>query len=339
MKLKPAFLLKLAGLTVCALSLVQDVKAQPFTYTTNDVFIGFRKTGVNLGVYELVVNIGQGTSYIAMTPGSVSNIANFSPAQLSDAFSNYNNLNWSVSGGQDGTVAPPPGYPPRTLWLTAPRANVNVQSAPIQRDTQQNQQIVTTSEIQSVLDGATTLSSGLPANQDNNTVLVRETAGDPQAYSAFVAGSDPTLGTYQDTLTRTIEVVTPASFTSPVRADFYEVRPTGFTDPHTGLTSGNAYYAGYFQLNPDGTMTFTRASVNNTPPAPILKITRSGNVNTISFGTTNGATYTLYLTNSAGLAQHISTWPTNGTLTGDGNTNSFMDTTTDSNRFYSVGAH
>jgi len=338
MKMKPSVLLKFAGLTVCALSLLQDVKAQPFAYNPNDVFIGFRKTGANQGSFELVVNIGQATNYIAMTPGSVSNIANFSPAQLSDAFSNYNNLNFSVSGGQDGGL-PPSGYPGRTLWLTAPRANVNNQSSPLQRDTVANQ-LNTTAQINSVLGNAALLSSGGSSNQDNNAVLIRELAGDPQAYSSFVSGqSDPTISTYQDTLTRSVEVVTPASFTSPVRADFYEVRPTTFLDPHTGLTSGDAYFAGYFQLNTDGTMTFTRASINNTPPPPTLKITRSGNVNTISFGTTNGATYTLYLTNSAGLAQHISTWPASGTLTGDGNTNSFMDTTTDSNRFYSVGAH
>jgi hypothetical protein len=339
MKLKPSFLLKLAGLTLCSLSLIQDVKAQPFAYNPNDVFIGFRKTGANQGSYELVVNIGQATNYIAMTLGSVSNIANFSPAQLSDAFSNYNNLNFSVSGGQDGGP-PPSGYPGRTIWLTAPRINVNVQSTPIQRDSVANQ-LNTTGEIISVLGNAAILSSGGSSNQDNNAVLVREPAGDPSAYSAFVSGqSDSTISTYQDTLKQSIEVVTPASFTSPVRADFYEVRPTTFLDPHTGLTSGNAYYAGYFQLNTDGTMSFTRASTGSTPPpAPVLKITRSGAVNTVSFGTTNGATYTLYLTNSAGLAQPVANWPSFGSLTGNGNTNSFMDTTTDLNRFYTVIAH
>jgi len=49
MKMKPSFLLKLAGLTVCALSVAQDVTAQPFTYSTNDIYIGFRKTGANQG--------------------------------------------------------------------------------------------------------------------------------------------------------------------------------------------------------------------------------------------------------------------------------------------------
>jgi hypothetical protein len=202
-------------------------------------------------------------------------------------------------------------------------------------------QLNTTVQITSVLGNAAILSSGGSSNQDNNDVLIREPAGDPSAYSAFVSGqSDPTISTYQDTLTRSVEIVTPASFTSPVRADFYEVRPTGFTDPNTGLTNGNAYYAGYFQLNTDGTMSFTRASANTPPPpAPVLKITRSGNVNTISFGTTNGASYTLYLTNSAGLSQHITNWPSAGSLTGDGNTDSFTDTTADPNRFYTVGAH
>ena len=110
MKLKPSFLLKLAGLTLCSLSLVQDLKAQPFAYNPNDVFIGFRKTGANQGSFELVVDIGQATNYTTMTPGSSISLSNFySPAQLSDAFSNYDNLNWSVSGGQDGAEQASPG--------------------------------------------------------------------------------------------------------------------------------------------------------------------------------------------------------------------------------------
>src|ERR1700722_1329485 len=103
MKLKPSFLLKLTGLAVCAFSLVQDVKAQPFAYNPNDVFIGFRKTGANQGSFELVVDIGQATNYTTMTPGSSISLSSFySPSQLSDAFSNYNNLNFSISGGQNG---------------------------------------------------------------------------------------------------------------------------------------------------------------------------------------------------------------------------------------------
>ena len=74
-------------------------------------------------------------------------------------------------------------------------------------------------------------------------------------------------------------------------------------DPHTG-TNGLAYYVGYFELQLDGSMTFTREAASTTvapPPAPMLSIARSGNVSSISFLSTNQATYTLLFTNTAGL--------------------------------------
>ncbi|SPE58753.1 hypothetical protein SBV1_2810002 [Verrucomicrobia bacterium] len=59
----------------------------------------------------------------------------------------------------------------------------------------------------------------------------------------------------------------------------------------------------------------------------------------ISFGRTNGATYTLYFTNSAGLRQPVAAWPFSpSTVTGDGTTKQFVDPITSANRFYRVVA-
>jgi hypothetical protein len=133
-----------------------------------------------------------------------------------------------------------------------------------------------------------------------------------------------------------------------VVSDLYEVRPSTdaqgnpIVDPHTG-TNGLAYYVGYFRLNSNGTMTFTRdiaSSQSLPPPPPFLSIRRVGNTSTISFGTTNGATYTLYYTNAAGLTQPVANWPASvTTITGDGNTNSFTDSSSDPMRIYRVGGH
>jgi PKD repeat protein len=110
------------------------------------------------------------------------------------------------------------------------------------------------------------------SNADNNTVLVRE----PVSYSSFILTAFigdknfPTNGDFGAggaPLTQSVENWTPASFTSSQRSDFYQVCPVGQTDPINGLTNGSAYFVGYFLLNPDGTMTFTRASA--TPPAPV----------------------------------------------------------------------
>jgi hypothetical protein len=180
-------------------------------------------------------------------------------------------------------------------------------------------------------------------NADNNTLLVRE----PVAYSdeiltAFIGDeTDPTFGDFGGgAFPFSVENTTPGAFTSPTRSDFYQSAPVGNTDPITGLTSGAAYFVGYFLLNPDGTMTFTRASTNSVAPAPppvTLSIGRSSGTSTISFLSSNSVTYTLYFTNAAGLTTPVTNWPSlSGTITGDGTTQAFQDSTTDAVRFYQV---
>jgi len=142
-----------------------------------------------------------------------------------------------------------------------------------------------------------------------------------------------------------LEISTPASFTTCIVSDLYEVRPQTdsvgrpVTDPHTGQTTGPAYYVGYFQFCPDGTMTFFRASGSTPPPPPQLTVTRDGTTNYISFPSANGAVYTLYYTNSSGLTRPVSTWPNSpSTITGAGSFKTFTNSPGDAERFYRVGA-
>jgi hypothetical protein len=127
-----------------------------------------------------------------------------------------------------------------------------------------------------------------------------------------------------------------------VRSDLYEVRPltdsalTPIVDPHTGAT-GLAYYVGYFEFEPDGSMTFTRQAAS--PPAPTLSVARTNNVSSIAFLSANQANYTLLYTNTAGLSAPSSTWPSlPGAITGNGSMQTFQDTTTDASRVYQVQA-
>jgi len=284
--------------------------AQNFTSSKGDLLAGFRKTGAFQGAFELVVNIGNVTNFLAKPQGSSNYIAIYAPSQLSAAFSSFSNLQWSVFGSFAGST-PYAGFPATTLWYTKARTDINIQSPPAPRNpssgqTQARQQIL------GVGLGAAAISAGLGStNANNNSVLVREPTGDQNALTAFIGGlADPAYGDFKGQIPTTAENTTPSSFTSPVRSDLYQVVPSGATDPNTGLTTGSAYYVGYFQLNPDGTMAFTRASnVAPLPPAPVLTITRSGNISTISFLSTNNVTYTLYFTNTPGLTAPVSTWP------------------------------
>jgi hypothetical protein len=322
------------------LALVQASQAQPFTWQDGDVALGFRKSSPQ-GNHELVVNIGAATNYARLTIGTSVTISNFTPAQLRESFPTFNSLSWSATAGGGGSVA---GYPNNSLWLTVPRTDPNVPSPNPMRQTYAIQQTVLV-QVQSILLGAAYLSSVIgTSNQNNNLVLVQEPINDESDLSAFISGkTDATVGTLRGTLWYdNAEITTPTSFTSPVRSDFYEIRPNGFPDPHTGANSGPAYYLGYFEFATNGAMTFTRAEATTppvSPPAPQPTIHLAGNGVTISFATTNGATYSLYYTNLAGILAPVTTWATGpSTVTGDGTTKSFTDQSTDPNRIYRVGA-
>ena len=319
----------------------QICSAQPFVYKDNDLLLGFRKTGTFQANYELVIDIGQGTNYTQVAPGASVTVPNFSPTQLSDAFPNTNlsNLNWSILGDPRVSLA---GYPASTLWLTVPRTNAVVQSAAPSRLFKSLQQ-QTGTQIASIFAGAAAISSTIgTSNLDNTANLVREPINNDSDLTAFISSQgDSTASTLHDTWSANVEINTGTGFSGSVRSDLYEVRPIGALDPHTGLTNGPAYFVGYFQFSSDGSMTFTRATTNSVPPppppAPMLGVSVSGSTISIAVATTNGATYSLYYTTSAGLGAPISSWtllPT--TITGDGTTKVFTDTPTDAERFYRV---
>src|SRR5262249_669394 len=67
---------------VGAAILVSTASAQPFTYTNNDLMLGFRKTGAFAGTFEVVVNIGKATNYVKAPAGTSFAVPNFSLSQL-----------------------------------------------------------------------------------------------------------------------------------------------------------------------------------------------------------------------------------------------------------------
>lgn len=328
----------------------QVVGAQYFTAGKGDLLAGFRKTGSYQGSYELLVNLGNVTNFLALPAGSSITMSNYTASQLSAAFSDYNHLQWSVFSAVDG--APFSSWPNSsgfyldTIWFTLPRTTVNTQTTPPTRGSESAQGNVVT-QIASIRNGGNTLSSyGSPAtNANNNPLVIREPAGDASSYSKFAADPlYPALGDFGGNLAAgNAENITPASFSSAVVSDFYQSVTDGHVDPSTGNTTGAAYFMGYFTLNTDGTLTFTRASIATAqPPVPLItSITRTNTTAYVSFTTTNGGfTYSLYFTNATGLAAPIANWPVSPiTITGNGLTNTLQDTTTDPLRFYRVGVH
>ena len=250
-----------------------------FQYNADgDALAGFRKTGGNAGSYELVVNLGNITNFLKLSSGTMINITNYATSQLTNAFADtadFANLQWSVFATYPETTAWTNSlgtFGPFTLWLTLPGTNVTTQTKPPTRHsatTQANQG----SEMGGVGAGAINIGgySGGIVSASNNAVLVQE----PVVYtydclSAFIGdATDPSLGDFGaggHPLGYSVENVTPDPFISAQRNDLYQLCPTGSADPFTGLTTGSAYFVGYFILNPNGSMTFTRASSGSTPP-------------------------------------------------------------------------
>jgi hypothetical protein len=302
-----------------------------------DLVAGFRKPG--LDNYEFVVNLGNIYPNIEqLAPGSVVTLSHFTPTQLANAFqSGFGDLQWSVFSAYtaSGTTN---GFQANTLWYTQPRDDASIQSTPPTRFSSTGQRAIKLQMV-GVSSGAATISGTLSSNINNTIYAVREPVGDSSALTVYIGDTqDPTIGDFQNL--PIVENTTPSDFPSVSRSDFYRARPIGSADPETGLTNGPAYYLGYFSLNTDGTLTFTRGSLVVTPTPPVLSIQHNGATNMISFATTNGILYKLYFTNSAGLKTSLTNWPSISTnITGTGGTNSFMDVTTDATRFYGISAH
>ncbi|MDB6019940.1 MAG: hypothetical protein JWR19_4429 [Pedosphaera sp.] len=316
-------------------SILQSVQAAPFTYAGRDLLLTFRKTGANQGTSELLVNLGQATNFSTLAQGTVITISNFNYLQLTNAFGDLNDLSFSAGACvKFADIAP--GYPNNTLWVTNPRVTNSVQSTPYVRVSSGSAQNVT-GKIASMGNNGVSYSGQNTSNQFNTAFAVQIPAGSPIAPSVNLG----VLGDYGGSFGSDTEKTTPDIFASPVRSDLYELVPTGNVDAHTGMTNGDGAYLGYFELKPNGTLTFTAgtgAAVVIPPPA--LTFVRSNTVTWISLTTTNNATYTLHYTNSAGLTTSVTNWPVlNTNLSGDGSIQSFQDTSTDPNRFYSVEAH
>jgi PKD repeat protein len=271
------------------LAVPELASAQLFNYNpTGDVLAGFRKTSPE-GLYELVVDLGNVTNFLNLSIGTTINITNYSTSQMTNAFTDtgsFGNLQWSVfaaatGGGLNANSNPwttPLGTFPRdTLWYTQPAPNATTQSQVPSRQSYETQGS-TYNLIHGVAGptgGATYISTSLAvSNVNNNPFLVREPVSSYPSYilTYYIGDSINTaigdFGSGGTPLANSIENTNPASFTSPVRDDFYQLCPSALTDPINSSTT-NTYYLGYFLMYPNGSMTFTRAaqSVVTQPPS------------------------------------------------------------------------
>lgn len=263
-----------------------------FTYTGNgDVNLGLRKTGTYQEKDEMVVYLGNiFTNFLELPIGTQINITNYTHQQLTNLCpDNLNNLRWSVfSSFQIGPLTNSLGiFPSPCCWYTVPRSPATVQTTPVARFSAGGEGALQQA-ILSVGANAQTISQELgTTNVYNNTLVVLESIATypGSILSAFIGDpNDTTLADFGGkTFSWTVENTN--NLTTATISDFYLNVPastlTGpekhtYIDPLTGLANGTADYLGYFTMNPNGTMTFTRA--NSTVVSPPSAGTVAGSV-------------------------------------------------------------
>ncbi len=331
-KMKPLFGKMVLSLTLCAGAGVAQAQ---FAYNdgigqNGDLLVCFRPAS---GSYDLVVDCGPVTAFTNLAVGQKIAITNYySPSQLK--YTGTNNLYWSAMAS---------ARPPGNIWVTRPRTSLNTQSTPWPCKNS-SQQGSAASQIDSIGDDASQIAVGGDPNgtspTNGNSFVVEpegsSIGGSFNSYSVQIGANGNLAGYFWgDSTSKSLEQSTPANFTTagqPVRADFYQLLSASNGLPAT--------YLGYFELSPNGVLTYTAGPSSTTLTAPrIISFTHSGTTNTISFTTVSGGTYTLRGTNSAGLGTAVTNWPAIGSsLAGNGLTNSLVEVITDSSRLYTITA-
>jgi PKD repeat protein len=263
-----------------------------------DVDAGFRKTGSFQEQNEMVAYLGNVTNFMAQTIGTTVTISNYSTVQLTNMCpNNFGNLQWSVFASFEGNLTnywgnysnlPVVPWPSHTCWYTLARTN-GVQTTAPPRLSSANEGTGLQDPILGASTGANDLSQRLAPTGNTNinndaTVILEPTSPDASPnladnLSAYIG--DPgnnAFGDFQDgAINYTVENTTPNTFSTAVISDFYVNVPYHVNglgtqiDPLTGSNAqGPADYLGYFTLNPDGSMTFTRAAAIAAPSVSTL---------------------------------------------------------------------
>lgn len=280
-------------------------------FTTNNLYLGFN---LSSAAGDYVIDLGDATTTVGVGGSTVVNLSGFSLANFNSVFANTTNgVSVAVVGGNNV-------FGKYDLYATQIRVggagNPAVPGSSLTGQTHSQTQV----------SGAATVLTGNPwpvAGHDTNDTTKSYTAevGPTVTAGDFIGkcGVNP-FGTFDSS--------------AVVYLDLWYATPTvAYT------------YQGYFTFDlstgtPHLTFTPAAAPFSAPPPAPTLSIARVGTTSTISFGTTNGATYNLLYNTLSGLTAPRSNWfPLGSAITGNGGTTNFTDITTDPGRVYTVTAH
>jgi hypothetical protein len=303
-----------------------SVQAQ-FTYNNADLLVCFR----NGGTYDFIVDAGPAATF-ATTP-SVITISGtyYSTGSLNFAMSNTrDNVYFSAFGNENNT---------NILWATRARAfaSPGTQSTPwaAQNYIAQGN---TVSKIDGVGNSAMDYGSVHinPATNNTTTALVEQSAynaGASQSFSKFITSA----GNF-NSFVGNIENLTPGGFSAgstAVVSDLYRIIPTTNINGQPQAGAGTTWL-GYFTFNPNGTVTFTPASLAPPSVPVITSFKRTGTTNKVTFTSGPSGTYSLIATNKLGGS--TTNWPVIVSCPGSNGPTVLAEVTTSTNKFYRIKA-
>lgn len=235
-----SWLLSAVGLALLAPS----VNAQLFSYSDQNVLLAFRPAAGNASTDTLLVNLGPVSTFFnaAGTSGFV--VGNASA--VTSTFTSLANLDFSVSAA-NRSVTGTGNQTLQTIWETRPRADVDTQTNPWNR--QSSGLLANTgAKVASLGNGATTLTG---INTSTVVIPLSDTSHSVSKWVGSGAGGagGGATGNFQSTFQGNVENKTSSTFggTDLVRSDFYEIVPG----------SGASTYLGYFTFNGNGVTSFT----------------------------------------------------------------------------------
>lgn len=218
--------------------------AQNFSFTDQNVLFSFRPAAGNGDTDTLILNLGPVSAFYNAAPSSTFAVGD--AAAVNATFASLASLSYSVAAS-NRTITSDSEHPLQTVWATRPRADVDVQSTPWNRQSS-GALANTAGKIKSMGDGATTL-DGYLTETDTVVIPLSDSGHNVGRWVGSGGSGTGATGNFNSTFQGNAETTTPAVFGAAdyVRSDFYQITPG----------SGQSEYLGYFQFNGDGSATFT----------------------------------------------------------------------------------
>jgi len=318
---------KIFQLSLALLALLPALSARAWTYNDGDVLLIFRES--TPGVYpsqnnDVEFDIGSVTNFLGKTNGYTATVTGWTLSKVTGIYgSDLTGVSVILVAATSPTNASPTAYfsaaLPQSFWVNGVepyRTAYNVSPSVWQGFWTRINSIGTRPALY------------LPVSQQ--TASYSFAPSSVLSYDRIVASDDYVKAGAQNTVNAdwlpqfggfapfTVEGVAPGSF------GFLAVPSS------TALTKPLDTYIGTFTIAAGGTLTFTAG-----PLTPVVTgITRSGNVNSVSFSTGLSGNYSLVYTNKLGGSTN---WPVvSGPAVGDGNAASLNYSSADSAGFFKV---